>query len=122
MASFEFPDPKYEHEQALQGLLAQSIETGTIIRDAGFDREAEQLRLQTLVEVTNRAYTAARMLGLQAITEGRLSRIALGRIMGVHQSTVADWIKQAKGTPEHDYAKEPLHARSPVYLADRESA
>ena len=105
MAQGELPSPNYEQE-ALQDLLAQSIETGTVLRNAGFDDEAEQLRLKTLIEVTNRAYATVRTLGLQAIAEGRMSRVGLSRVMGVHQGTVARWAKGAD-------AQEPLNAVEP---------
>jgi hypothetical protein len=108
-AEFEFPDPNYEAQnQALHERWDQNAQAMTTLQNVGMHREARQLAIRGLAELSDRAYTMARTLGLHAIAEGEMSRVELSRLLGVHQQTVANWIKEAQTEPERNYAVTPL--------------
>jgi Trp operon repressor len=108
-AQFNFPDPNYEAQnEALHERWEQNAQAIDTLQNVGMNREARQLALRSLMELSNRAYTMARTLGLHAIAEGEMSRVELSRQLGVHQATVARWIEEAQTEPDHDYSITPL--------------
>jgi hypothetical protein len=114
MAEPESPNPQYDvQEQELKASIERSAQAVTLLREVGMEREAAIFSIRALTEFSNRAHTMARTLGMQAIADGQLSRKEVAREMGVHQSTVAVWYKEAQTDPGHDYAAEPLRAVQP---------
>jgi hypothetical protein len=112
-AEFHFSDPNYEAQnEALHEHWEQNAQAIAVLQDAGMSNEARQIAIRGLVELSDRAYTMARTLGLHAIADGEMSRVGLSKLMGVHQQTVADWIKRAQAEPERDYVQEPVISRS----------
>jgi hypothetical protein len=108
-AEIKLPDPDYRAQNAALherwDANAQAIDT---LQNVGMDREARQLAIRGLTELSHRAYTMSRTLGLYAIAEGEMSRVELSRILGVHQATVARWLKEAQEEPDRNYAVTPL--------------
>jgi hypothetical protein len=120
-AHFELPDPRYpEQQQALITSFEHGSQAVAILRDNGMETEADRLSIRALIELSNRAYTMARTLGVQAIAEGRMSRVGVSQELGVHQATVAKWVKQAQAEPDRNYVEEPLSAIQ--YHADRQAS
>jgi hypothetical protein len=108
-AEFNFPDPNYDAQnKALHERWEQNAQAITTLQNVGMDHQAEELAIRGMAELSDRAYTMARTLGLHAIAEGRMSRVELSRLLGVHQQTVANWIKEAQTEPDRDYAASPL--------------
>jgi hypothetical protein len=119
-AEFKFPDANYEAQnRALHEQWDKNAQAITVLQDVGMHREARQLAIRGLAELSDRAYTMARTLGLHSIAQGEISRVELSRLMGVHQSTVAEWIKQAEAEPDRDYSIAPLSRahREPYHKA-----
>jgi len=111
MKQFEFPDPRIDEQvQALHSTLDRHIQVQETLENAGMHKAARQHAIRVYMEAQARAFTIALTLGLQAIADGEMSRVEVSKQMGVHQSTVALWTKEAEADPGHDYVKDPLHA------------
>jgi hypothetical protein len=51
--------------------------------------------LRSLTTISDAAQTMAQNLAIHAVQKNQLSRVQAGKILGVHQGTVARWLKEA---------------------------
>jgi hypothetical protein len=95
--SIDYPPPRTETElDAIQERVAELARVAHTIASLGVvGVDAAPVQIAGLHEVSTRTEKLAREIGLQAIAEGKMSQVQLGRLLGVHQATVSRWVNEA---------------------------
>lgn len=85
----------------LESMVRHAAAADIALKSTGIpemSRAEAQLLIQQLTAIAQTAEAAARQIAVRAIHQNDISRVSAAHMMGVHQATVARWVKESSNT------------------------